>query len=86
MDANWIYVANAVNNSILVFPIGASGGPAPTSIMSGVNTTLNEPAGIAVDPTATSVPTMSEWGMIIFIVLADFGSIYYLRRQKRANG
>jgi len=36
-------------------------------------------------PPPTSVPTMTEWGMIIFVVLAGFGSIYYLRRQKRAN-
>ena len=33
---------------------------------------------------ATSVPTMTEWGMIIFIVLAGIGSVYYLRRQRRA--
>ena len=32
----------------------------------------------------TSVPTMNEWGMIIFIVLAGLGSVYYLRRQRRA--
>lgn len=31
-----------------------------------------------------SIPTMTEWGMIIFIVLAGIGSIYYLRRMKRA--
>lgn len=31
-----------------------------------------------------SVPTMNEWGMIIFIVLAGLGSVYYLKRQRRA--
>lgn len=31
----------------------------------------------------TAVPTMTEWGMIIFIVLAGLGSVYYLRRQIR---
>jgi hypothetical protein len=31
-----------------------------------------------------SVPTMTEWGMIIFIALAGVGSVYYLRRQRRA--
>lgn len=31
-----------------------------------------------------SVPTMTEWGMIIFIVLAGLASVYYLRRQRRA--
>ena len=32
-----------------------------------------------------SVPTLNEWGIIIFLLFAGFGSIYYLRRQKRAN-
>ncbi len=36
-------------------------------------------------PGATAaVPTMTEWGMIIFMVLAGLGSIHYLRRQKQA--
>jgi hypothetical protein len=30
---------------------------------------------------ATSVPTMTEWGVIIFIVLAGLVSVYCLRRQ-----
>jgi hypothetical protein len=32
----------------------------------------------------TSVPTLNEWGMIIFAVLASIGSVYYLRRQRTA--
>jgi hypothetical protein len=31
------------------------------------------------------VPTMNEWGMAIFMVLAGIGSLYYLRRQKRTE-
>lgn len=31
-----------------------------------------------------SVPTMTEWGMIIFMLLAGLGSLYYLKRQRRA--
>lgn len=30
------------------------------------------------------VPTMTEWGMIIFVFLAGLGSVFYLRRQRRA--
>jgi hypothetical protein len=30
-----------------------------------------------------SVPTLSEWGMIIFIALAGAGSLYFMRRQKK---
>jgi hypothetical protein len=32
-----------------------------------------------------SVPTMTEWGMMIFMVLAGLGSIYYMRRQRRTE-
>lgn len=32
-----------------------------------------------------AVPSMTEWGMIIFIAVAGLGSVYYLRRHKRAN-
>jgi hypothetical protein len=32
-----------------------------------------------------SVPTMNEWGMIIFMALAGLGAVYYLRRQKKAT-
>ena len=31
-----------------------------------------------------AVPSMTEWGMIIFVVLAGLGSVYYIRRSKRA--
>jgi hypothetical protein len=32
--------------------------------------------------TPVSVPTMSEWGMIIFTVLAGSGAVYYMRRRR----
>jgi hypothetical protein len=31
-----------------------------------------------------TVPTMTEWGMMIFAMLAGISSVYYIRRQKRA--
>ena len=31
------------------------------------------------------IPTMSEWGMIIFAVFAGLGAAYYIRRQKNAK-
>ncbi len=43
--------------------------------MTGIDITLYDP---------TSVPTMTEWGMIIFMALAGIGAIVYLRRQGRA--
>lgn len=30
-----------------------------------------------------SVPTLNEWGMIIFMVLAGLGSVFYIRRNYR---
>jgi hypothetical protein len=33
----------------------------------------------------TSVPTMTEWGMIVFMLLAGLGSVLFLRRQRRAQ-
>ena len=32
----------------------------------------------------TAIPTINEWGMIIFMVLAGLGAVYYMRRQRRA--
>jgi hypothetical protein len=32
----------------------------------------------------TSIPTLNEWGMIIFAALAGLGSVYYLRRRYNA--
>jgi hypothetical protein len=41
-------------------------------------------ATLTANPTLAraSIPTLSEWGMIIFMVLVGLMSIYYLRRQK----
>lgn len=36
------------------------------------------------DPPSTSIPTMTEWGMIVFIVLAGLGAVYSVKRQRRA--
>jgi hypothetical protein len=34
---------------------------------------------------SSSIPTMNQWGMIIFVVLAGIGAVYYLRRQRRVR-
>lgn len=36
--------------------------------------------GLCQDP--FTIPTMTEWGMIIFMLLAGAGAVYYLRRQR----
>jgi len=42
--------------------------------------------GLFIGPalSTTAVPTMTEWGMIIFVVLAGLGPICFLRRQRKA--
>ena len=32
-----------------------------------------------------AVPTVNEWGMMIFMVLAGIGSVYYLRRRTQSG-
>jgi len=34
---------------------------------------------------AVPVPTLTEWGMIIFMAFAGIGSVYYMRRQRRTE-
>jgi hypothetical protein len=41
---------------------------------------LNE--SVVVTAPVTAVPTLNEWGVIIFMLLVGLMSIYYLRRQK----
>jgi hypothetical protein len=56
-----------------------SGQVAATATGGGTNiATLSNP----ITPPPVVVPTMTEWGMIIFMVLAGLGSLYYLRRHK----
>jgi Beta-propeller repeat len=77
----------AVDGSGNVYITGYSGatwdGPGPTS-------PLNPYSGdydifvLKMSSFSTDIPTMNEWGMIIFMALAGLGSAYYLRRQRRA--
>ena len=58
-------------NGISAFELTGSGIEGNTSID---NVTLSDDS--------VAVPTMNEWGMIIFMALAGIGSVYYLRRKK----
>ncbi len=41
---------------------------------------------VSVDVIASSaVPTMNEWGTIIFVVVAGLGAVYFLRRKRLSN-
>ena len=42
---------------------------------------------LAADENGSAVvPTMNEWGMILFTALAGLGSVFYLRRKRTAKG
>ncbi len=46
----------------------------------------SDPAGVAIyQQQLTMIPTMNEWGMIIFMVLAGIGSVYYVRRLTQSK-
>ena len=67
-----------VNNSItLHFVDGERGDDDMT-----VNDIILDQGGPGEDK--ANIPTMNEWGMIMFVVLAGLGAVYYIRRQKRA--
>ena len=34
---------------------------------------------------AATVPTLNEWGIIVFMVLAGLGSLYYLKKIRVAR-
>jgi hypothetical protein len=40
---------------------------------------------IEINAQSAAVPTMTEWGMIIFAVLAGLGAVYSIRKQRRAE-
>lgn len=42
----------------------------------------NNSSAASTNVTPAQVPTMNEWGMIIFLMLAGLGSLYYLRRNR----
>jgi hypothetical protein len=49
---------------------------------------LDPTNGIIIDqggPGAGGTPTMSEWGMIIFVALAGLGSLYYMRKKRTVS-
>ena len=61
------------------FEFGGSNGDSDNRL---IGTLAVTSSGVVAPAT---VPTINEWGMIIFILLAGLGAAYYLRRQGRAE-
>lgn len=64
----------------------------PTTFPSTDQRGITRPQGVAPDigayelASAVSVPALTEWGMIFFMVIAAIGSVHFLRRYKRNKG
>ena len=58
------------------------GATAPLNAYSGSSDIFVLKHAVPITATNVSVPTMSEWGMIAFMLLAGLGSIYYMRRRR----
>lgn len=61
----------------------SSGGP--SNISSVTVSTVNGPVdgGCSVSAPSVSVPTLTEWGIIIFMLAAGLGSVCHLRKRRR---
>jgi hypothetical protein len=80
-NETWIYTCTT-NNVTAGFTNTATasgnvGGPTGPPIQDSGTAQVN------INTPATDVPTMTEWGMIFFMLLAGALSVYYLRRQRK---
>ncbi|MBI5676889.1 MAG: IPTL-CTERM sorting domain-containing protein [Nitrospirae bacterium] len=70
---------SAAANGYAFYSVGGA------STITSITVTTSDPTGFAIGEFGAAeqfnVPTMNEWGMIIFMALAGLGSIYYLRRR-----
>jgi outer membrane protein assembly factor BamB len=71
-------VLNCETNDL--YSINLATGALTVEFNMGVN--INSLTAVITAPPAAAIPTMTEWGMIIFMVLAGLGSIYYMRRKR----
>lgn len=79
--SNWISISSGSNgdgNGTVTYLISDYNGTNPqtgTITIAGQTITLSSNSTI-------EIPTMSEWGMIVFMLLAGLSSIYYMRRGR----
>ena len=83
--AGKMYVVNWGGARVIRANLDGTGGRRPGNL----GATLTEPGGIALGAQvdATPVPTLNEWGMIIFFCILGFISIWLIRsRSARPRG
>ena len=71
---------NGISNCAFASTVPGSGwiAPAPTPIDLAIQI-------MATRGRVTAVPTMTEWGLIVFLLLAGLGAVYFLKTQKRSQ-
>jgi YVTN family beta-propeller protein len=75
-DSGTVSVIDTATNTVIGAPIDVGDNPIAFGLFIG---------GPAATATPTAIPTMTEWGMIFFVVLAGLGAVYYLGRQRRTE-
>ena len=56
--------------------------PDDSQCLAGETCDINTGNCISAAPAVTDVPTMSQWGMVIFLFLAGLAAVFYLRRRR----
>ena len=80
------YQSATITITVLV-NIALNPGESTTITTSATVTSAEEPGSRTGEDTTVDnhflIPSLTEWGMIIFVVLAGLLSVYYIRRHKR---
>jgi hypothetical protein len=82
VPAGWVQTGLACTDSTAGSTFTYSGAQANIALVAGGTVTCTYTNNLLAASPIISTPTLSEWGMIIFMVLVGLMSIYYLRRQK----
>ena len=87
-SAGYFYVAEETTDSILRFDPALNGvvwrSAAAMQAVTGEAVDLSGAIAFNQQGRSVSVPTMTEWGILIFILFAGLGSVVYLRKARRA--
>ncbi len=82
MPAGWVRTGLVCTDSTAGSTFTYSGAQANIALAAGGTVTCTYTNNLNLSPPVASIPTLSEWGMIIFMALMGLGAIYYLRRRR----
>jgi hypothetical protein len=81
MSRKWAIVLAMLISVVSFFVSGSA--IAAQSKRCGYALTVPTKGNVPIQIVPCTVPTVNEWGMIIFMVLAGIGSVLYIRRNYR---